>query len=154
LHELNCLGELRKVTFAITRWRGAINHVQSNSKRNFTQFTEAVQFMQEQMGKEVVQELFNPEASTAKTEMWSQFASHYQEFMFQPWLELFASPSRLQQAIAQGMKTWQLPDRAEQEAALRTLERLNLRLQALSYQVEEMERRTAADPDVPATEAD
>ncbi len=85
-----------------TRWRGTINHVQSNTQLSFTQFAEAVRFMQSQMGKEVAAELFDPELAAKTTEAWGQVALKYQEFILQAWLATFMSPARLQQAIAPG----------------------------------------------------
>ncbi|MBI4787349.1 MAG: hypothetical protein HY782_09925 [Chloroflexi bacterium] len=51
------------------RWRGTINHVQSDTKLNFTQFTKALQFMREQLGKEVPQEFFNAELTHQVSEL-------------------------------------------------------------------------------------
>ncbi len=124
-----------------TRWRGTINHVQSNTKLNFTQFAEAVQFMQAQMGKEVAQELFNPELVAETTQAWGQVASKYQELMLKTWLEAFGSPSRIQQAITKGLEDRKPPDRAEQETAIQSLEKLSARVEELTRQIEALEKR-------------
>ncbi len=74
------------------RWRGTINHVQSDAKVSFTQFAEAVQFMQSQMGKEITQELFDPELIAKTTEAWGQVAFRSQELLLQAWLSTIMSP--------------------------------------------------------------
>ncbi len=131
------------------RWRGMINHVQSNTRENFTQFAEAIRFMQEQLGKEVVQQFFSPELLAETAQLWGTFAVKYQQSLAQTWLESFASPARVQQSITNTLKSWQLPDRVEQEAAIRELEQLTRRVEELTRQVEQIERavhpRTADD---------
>lgn len=131
-----------------TRWRGTINHVQSDTKLNFTQFAEAVRFMQAQMGQEVAQELFNPKLVAETTEAWGQVAFQYQEFMLQAWMEALTSPSRVPQVIAQSLGNWRLPERAQYESALQALEKLTGRVEELAHQVEQLEKQAT----VPAIE--
>ena len=130
-----------------TRWRGIINHVQSDTKRNFTQFAEAMQFIQEQMGREVMQQFvpFDPQLLGQAARTWEQLAADYQGWMLQALPTTFASPARIQQALIHSLKAWQLPDHTEQEVAIHKLERLNLRLQELTHQLEELEARAASN---------
>ncbi len=134
-----------------TRWRGIINHVQSDTKRNFTQFAQALQFIQEQMGKEVMQEFvsFDPEFMGQAARTFQQLADEYQGWMLQAMPATFASPAKIQQALIHSLKAWQLPDHTEQEVAIRKLERLNLRLQELTHRVEDLEARTASHHPAP-----
>ncbi len=135
-----------------TRWRGTINHVQSDTKLNFTQFAEAIRFMQTQMGKGVAPELFNSELVAETTQVWGQVALQYQELLLQAWLETLMSPSHLPQVITQSLGNWRLPNRADQEQALQTLEKLTGRVEELAHQIEQLEKRaaaTSAGPDLP-----
>jgi hypothetical protein len=126
------------------RWRGMIQHVQTNSRRNFTEFTQAVQFIQEQMGKEVEQDPADrAQALTDKAQLWGQYASKSQEVVLQAWLETFASPARIQHAVSSTLRVWHLPDRQQQEEAIQALQRLECRLQELTRQVEELEKQVA-----------
>ncbi len=129
-----------------TRWRGTINHVQSGTKLNFTQFAEAVQFMQTRMGKEMAEELFNPELVAETTEVWGEIAFKYQQALLQMWLQALTSPSQLPQVIAPGMEHGRLPDHAQQETALQTLQELTGRVEELKHQVEQLERQARAAP--------
>jgi hypothetical protein len=123
------------------RWRGIIQHVQSNNRKDFTQLAEAVQFIQEQMGKEVEQDKL--EGFTENAQVWGTYASKYQGLVFQSWLETVASPARIQQALTNGLKAWHLPDRHQQEEVVQTLKNVQARLEELTGQVEELEQRVA-----------
>jgi hypothetical protein len=122
------------------RWRGMIQHVQSSHRRNFTQLGEALQFIQEQIGKEVDQDATNgSELLTEDARLWGQYATKYQDLVFQAWLETIASPSSIQKAIADTLQAWHLPDRRQQEEAIQSLEALKRRLVDLTRQIENVE---------------
>lgn len=123
------------------RWRGIIQHVQSNNRRDFTQLTEAVRFIQEQMGKEVEQD--RPEGPNEGAQLWGTYASKYQGLVFQAWLESVASPAQIQQVVTNGLKVWHLPDRHQQEEATQTLKSVKARLEELTGRLEELEQRVA-----------
>jgi hypothetical protein len=128
-----------------THWRGLINHVQSNARRNFTRFAEAVQFMQEQTGKEVVGEFkFDPEKLVESARDWEQVTASLSDSMLRLWLQALTSPTRFQQAFAHTLSPWQLPDHDVQLAMVQRLQELDLRLQTMARQVAGLDERLAA----------
>ena len=113
------------------RWRGKVQHVQGSTERQFSQFSEALAFMQEQMnsaaeaaaqdGAKLAQN--NPWLETAK--LWGEFVPQYNKLV----LENMETVSSL----------WQAPTQAngKQEGGVENLEGKNLevKLDALSQQL-------------------
>lgn len=127
------------------RWRGIINHVQTNAKLNFSRLTEAIEFMQEQVGKEVMEGFadLDPQALAQSAEMWGDMTARYQRLMFDAWGEAFSIPPQIQRTVLQSLNTWGLPNRKDQEASIQALEELSARVDRLTKNVEELERRLA-----------
>ena len=111
------------------RWRGKVQHVQGSAERQFSQFSEALAFMQEHMNSaaeaaakdsaKLAQN--NPWLETAK--LWGEFVPQYNKLV----LENMSEMSSL----------WQAPTQANGKEGAETLEPtpLNTKLETLSKQL-------------------
>ena len=131
------------------QWRGQIHHVQGGEEYRFTDFAEAVAFIQrylmqltldavsgdETMSRDkVVQESFK---------LWEQFASSYTDMMFQA-MEQAVKQSEVvreqfDEAQATALKAWQLPLQSDQSSVVEMLNTIQTQLQILSDRVDNLE---------------
>ena len=133
------------------RWRGVIKHVQGDSQEHFTQFAEALTFMQAHVN-EVIRESFvgsareqnaNPLLET--TRLWGELMPQYTKLMMATMEEAVNSnvavTQQLQKNVASTLAAWGVPTREEQERTLTALESLTTQLAALDAKMDELEQR-------------
>ena len=123
------------------RWRGKVQHVQGSAERQFSQFSEALAFMQEHMNSaaetaakdsaKLAQN--NPWLETAK--LWGEFVPQYNKLM----LENMESASSLWQAPAQANGEQNAED-LEPTTLDTKLETLSKQLAALTDAVERVQQ--------------
>lgn len=138
------------------RWRGVIKHVQGNSESQFTQFAEALEFMQAHVN-ELVQTTMtqtadnkaeNPFVETAR--LWGEFMPRYTKMMMDTMAGAMgaaghASPmqKQVEEALAATLSLWGVPTQQDQARAAVQLEALTNQLGELSVKMEQLERRMA-----------
>jgi len=139
------------------QWRGHIRHVQGDEEDRFTNFAEAVAFIQRYLtrltldalsGKgqtnqeELVQESFK---------LWEQLASSYADVMFQAMERTLNQSEAIQEYIDEAAKNalaaWQLPAQPDQKQMIEALAQLQTQLQALTDKVERLEAAIIREPD-------
>jgi len=137
------------------RWRGIIKHVQSNNEAHFSQFSEAMEFMQSHVN-EVVKtafeesaELKNPFLETAK--LWGEYMPQYTRLMLETMKETMNTPftkspmaEQMENAFLKTWSAWGLASNKEQEQTAEQLDSLLAQLAALQAKVQELEAQLAA----------
>ncbi len=140
------------------RWRGLIKHVQSNNETAFTEFVDALAFMQEFVNV-VVQSSFlesqqygdkrtkvvNPFLET--TRLWGDFMPAYARKMSETMGEMIdtmteqGSTKPMQQAMDNTLTAWGLPTRADQQRTAAALEAMNRQLAAMNAKLVDLENQ-------------
>ena len=141
------------------RWRGIIKHVQGDTETHFTQFSEALAFMQEHVN-ELIQATFedttrlNEEAANANpfletTRLWGEYMPRYTQLMTEMMGGAMAGgaagssamPAQMQQAMAASLKAWGIPTQTEQEQTVATLETMTEQMVKLVTKMDELDAR-------------
>lgn len=131
-------------------WRGHIRHIQGNEETRFTDFSEAVAFIQRylmQLTQETLdawpgEEQMDQEQTLSQSfKFWERFASSYTNVMLDA-MERAAKRSeafrkQMDDAVAASLRAWQVPDRA---SPAQTVEALQAQVQALADKVNSLEK--------------
>lgn len=145
------------------RWRGIIKHVQGDTETHFTQFSEALVFMQEHVN-ELIQATFedgerlNEEAATVNpfletTRLWGEYMPRYTQLMTDMMGQAMAGggsaashpmTEQMKQAMGASFKAWGIPTQAEQEKTAATLETMTEQMVALVNKMDELDARVKA----------
>ncbi|MFZ0543873.1 MAG: hypothetical protein WAM60_00450 [Candidatus Promineifilaceae bacterium] len=149
------------------RWRGVIKHVQGDTETHFTQFSEALAFMQEHVN-ELIQATFedseklNEEAAQANpfletTRLWGEYMPRYTQMMTEMMGQAMAGGStgsgsaasnpmteQMKQAMAASFKAWGIPTQVEQEQTAATLETMTEQMVNLVNKMDELDARVKA----------
>lgn len=142
------------------RWRGVIKHVQGDTETNFTQFSEALAFMQAHVNELIRASFseterlneFNPLLET--TRLWGEMMPRYTKMMSDMMSGMIgdqpttaqstpagAMPPQLEQALAASFKAWGIPTQAEQERTLQSLETMMARMNELAAKMDALEQQ-------------
>lgn len=141
------------------RWRGVVQHVQSDAEQQFSQFAEALAFMQQHINETTaaafkeagVEPGKNPFVETAR--LWGDFLPQYNKMLFERWTEAMAQTvSMPQQMMNKMLAAWGMPtaddqvNAADKVAALSAqIAALNQKVARLQAQLAEQEQKSAAD---------
>lgn len=139
------------------RWRGVIKHVQSNSQAGFTQFSDALAFMQgfvndvaqsgfsQSKGFTESYGMVNPFLET--TRLWGDFMPPYAKSMMESMGEMMGGKSAQgetmpgEQATDKTLAAWGLPTRSEQTQLTTTLEALTQQLAEMTAKLADLENQ-------------
>lgn len=139
---------------AHVRWRGQIRHVQGDEESRFTDFADAVAFIQRSLTDLTADSLSGAENMSQEKifaesfKLWEQFASSYTDIM-QNAMEQTLKQSALigkqvESARAQAIKAWQIPTTATtdtQREMLDMLKEMQRHLVTLSQRVDALEEK-------------
>jgi polyhydroxyalkanoate synthesis regulator phasin len=139
------------------RWRGVVKHVQGDAQENFTQFSQALDFMQSRVN-EIVRASFAgpgqlPDATlwTETARLWGELVPQYTQLMADTMEQTVSANTamarQMQQSLSRALAAWGVPGRpAERQAPdqARAVEELKRRIEALTAQISELEARLAA----------
>jgi hypothetical protein len=133
------------------RWRGVIKHVQGNSESQFTQFAEALAFMQTRVN-ELIETSFgetaavndaNPFTETAR--LWGEFMPRYTRLMADTMSEAMSGSSQLseqmEKAMVDAMALWGMPSLDDQKQTDATLATITVQVEQLQTKIEQLEQR-------------
>jgi uncharacterized protein YukE len=133
------------------RWRGHIRHVQGTDEERFTDFAEAVTFMQRYLTaltKETLAGASNMSQEKVFAEsvkLWNQFATSYADMMTQAVEKsMKQSESFREQMDEAGKKVfdaWQVPYPSGQDELLKAINQLSRQIATLSERIEQLENR-------------
>lgn len=133
------------------RWRGVIKHVQGDAQENFTQFTEALAFMQAHVN-DVIRDSFAGAAATnaanpllETTRLWGAMMPEMTRLFAGTWEETMnsnvAAAQQMQKNAAAVLSAWGAPTKEEQDRTLAALENLTQQLTTLHARMGELEKR-------------
>lgn len=132
------------------QWRGQIRHVQGDAETRFTDFAEAVRFIQLQLAQLTLEavsggsELDQSKALQESFKLWEQFASSYTNMMFEAMERTFSQSEALKkqmdETVERALKGWQLPVQADQGQIVKALNNLQAQIQTLTDKVESLEK--------------
>lgn len=134
------------------QWRGQIQHVQGSEEAPFTDFADAVAFMQQHLnqltsnalpgGTKMEQEKMMRESF----KLWEQFTSTYSNMMLEAMEKNLKQSEAIKQqvdeAIQQAMKGWQMPGQAGAGNAqlIEAIGGLQAQIQALTTKIDGLEK--------------
>jgi hypothetical protein len=147
------------------RWRGVVKHVQSNTEASFSQFSEALVFMQRyvndiaqssfqeaaKMGEAIADPAVlsaNPFAETAR--LWGEYMPRYTQMMVDSMNEAMATGADMAKPVEEMMEStmsaWGMPARATQERqdkAAAALEAMAAQMASLGDKIASLESQLA-----------
>ena len=129
------------------RWRGTVKHVQGSTERQFSQFGDALSFMQSHMNETIEAaskdgtKLAQTNPLLETTKLWGEFVPEYNKFVMDKMSEAVTKSASLPQQFSEAMTSmWQPATGApnEVEAGLET------KLDTLSDQLSELTKALAS----------
>lgn len=133
------------------RWRGHIRHVQGTAEERFTDFADAVTFMQRYLTQLTIDTLSGTEELTQEKifaesfKMWEQFASSYAKMMSQAMEQSVRQSETFREQIDEAgkrvMDAWRIPFQADQHTLAETVDHLQAQIEALAKKVETLEQQ-------------
>lgn len=139
------------------QWRGHIRHVQGDEEDRFTDFAEAVAFIQRYLAQLTMEAIaggqnMNQEKVLQESfKLWEQFASSYTGMMFEA-IEQTVKQSQtfkeqIDQATQRALKAWQFSGQSDQKQMVEVLRSLQAQIEALTAKVEKLEETLQAKGD-------
>jgi hypothetical protein len=135
------------------RWRGHIRHVQSDAENRFTDFAEAVTFMQRYLTQLTLDTLTGEESMNHQRafqesfKLWEQFAASYTDLMLRAMERTIeqseALKTQMSEATEKTLAAWQLapaPAKEMDQQILAALTGLQDQMKKLSERVERLEK--------------
>lgn len=145
---------------AHVQWRGHIRHVQGDEEMRFTDFAEAVAFIQRHLTQLTLGALearsgrdrLDPEQTLRESvKFWEEFAAGYTGLVFEAMGRAIqqseAFGKQMDAVVQQSLQAWPLPGRDDQAPVVEALTRLQAQVQALADKVARLEN---ASPDADA----
>jgi hypothetical protein len=139
------------------RWRGVIKHVQGNQENHFSQFAEAVAFMQtyvnqlaengaaDENRETAADSPDNPFLETAR--LWREFMPRYTRLMMASMGQAMGGgsnlPHQMEEAMSAGLALWGIPTDKERRQTAVALEALANQLSQLTGKMEQLEKEIA-----------
>ena len=131
------------------QFRGRINHVQGDEEITFTDFSEAVRFIQEHLAQLTLDALpgdskmDQEKALRDSFKLWEEFTNSYSSMMFDA-MERTIDQSetikrQMDEAVKESMKTWQPQMKAEEDQIAAALASLSVQIEALAARIENLE---------------
>jgi hypothetical protein len=141
------------------QWRGHIRHVQGNEEGRFTDFAEAVAFIQRFLTQLTVETIsqgqsFNQDKVLRESfKIWEQFASSYTGMMFEAMQRTVKQSQSFKEQIDHAadrtLKAWRLPTNSDQAEIIEILNTLHTQIQTLTAKVESLEQALQAKTNQP-----
>jgi hypothetical protein len=133
-------------------WRGHIRHIQSDEEIRFTDFSEAVAFMQQQMQAltEEALEALSEQAQTGDKsaltigiELWQETATRYTDMVFGAMQQTMKQSESIQKqmdtAMQESLQAWAVSTAAGGGPVLTALQALQTQVETLSARIESLE---------------
>lgn len=136
-------------------WRGEVHHVQGGEESRFTDFAEAVAFMQHhlmQLTQNAVagSRTMDPEKTMQESfKLWQNFADTYTDMMFgameRTMEQSEAFRKQMDEAVERTMQAWQPAASSNQDEVLQALKNLQSQVQTLSKKIDKLEKSLKTD---------
>ena len=136
------------------QWRGQVRHVQSNDETRFTNFADALAFIQKYLTQLTLDAASGGPAKMDQDKvlresfkLWEQFASTYSNLMFDAMEKTIkqsdALRQQMDQAAQQAVKAWQMPFGTGQNEVVEALGRIEREMRELRERVERLEKKVS-----------
>ena len=137
------------------QWRGYINHVQGEAEKTFTDFAEALAFIQNQLNELTLNaipggaQMDQEKVLKESFKLWEQFASSYSSMMFETMEKTIqqskAIREQMDEAVGEALKSWPVsaPVAGTDSELLETLKGMQTQLEQLTKKVEMLEKAAA-----------
>jgi hypothetical protein len=135
------------------QWRGHIRHIQGDNETRFTDFAEAVSFIQKYLTQLTLDALNTfpggdkmdqEETLRESFKLWEKFASSYTNMMFDAMERTIkqsdAIREQMDETVKSAMKSWQPPTQTDQGQIVEALHDLKAQIQILTEKVERLEK--------------
>ena len=143
------------------RWRGVVKHVQSNSESSFSNFAEAMTFIQKHVNELIVTTFdeanrmkektgmagptneYNPMMESAR--LWGEFMKPYTTMVSDTMDEAMSAAAgspvsqQMKQAMSTSMAAWGMPIKSDKSQMAETLKSLSEQMGNLAAKVEELQ---------------
>ena len=136
------------------QWRGHIRHVQGDEEDRFTDFTEAVAFIQHYLTQLTMNALAGGQGMqqekvlSGSFKMWERFTSSYMDMMFDAMAQTVKQSQNLKEQIDHStervLRAWQLPAQSDPEQIVAVLNDFRSQIEALTLKVEQLEQSLPA----------
>ena len=136
------------------RWRGHIRHVQGDEEERFTDFAEAVTFMQRfltQLTMDTLSganDMSQEKVFSESFKLWNQFATSYAEMMSQALEQSLKQSETIREQVDEASKkvidVWQMPYQAHSRDLVEAIENLRSQVEKLSERISVLEKRSAS----------
>lgn len=132
------------------QWRGQIRHVQGDEETGFTDFVDAVAFIQRHLAQLTLNTLQGGTPMEQEKlfrdsfKMWEQFASTYTNLMFEAMEKTIKQSEtireQMDEAVGNMVKAWQLPSRSNQGDLPEALGKLQAQVDELAGRIAKLEK--------------
>ena len=133
------------------RWRGHIRHVQGDQENRFTDFAEAVTFMQQYLTQLTMDTLGGKDSMSQEKafeesfKFWDQFSASYTKMMSSAMEQSVKQSQVFQDQVEETREkmlgAWQFPFQPNQSELLETLNKMQTQMEVLANKVDELERK-------------
>ncbi len=133
------------------QWRGVIRHVQGDEELGFTDFAEALKFIQGHLAQVTVNAIpgssqkDREKALKAGFKLWEQFASSYSNMMFEAMERTIqgseALKKQMDQAVRQTLKSWPTMEKEPDQELASMLQDMAEQVNALTEKVALLEKK-------------
>jgi hypothetical protein len=134
-------------------WRGHIRHVQGEGEETFTDFADALKFIQDHLAQLTLEAM--PDADQQEQEkalkegfkLWERFASSYSNMIFEAMERTMAQSesmkSQMDKAVEKTLEAWRLPRTSRQRQVDATIADINSQIEQLANKVAALEKTFA-----------
>jgi polyhydroxyalkanoate synthesis regulator protein len=136
-------------------WRGVIRHVQGEAELGFTDFADALKFIQDHLAQLTVNampgdsKMDQEKALTAGLKLWEQFASSYSDMMVDAMERTIegseALKKQMDRAVEQTLKTWAKPSKAKGNEIGPMLQDLAAQIKTLTDRIDQLENKLSKE---------
>lgn len=127
-------------------WRGNVKHVQGDEAAHFTDFTDALKFMQDQLA-DVTRNALNENENMdfdkgmkSSFQIWEQFSKNYSDMVLETWQKSLEKTQQVQDAMQKTFAPWQVSNPGMEEMKM-----LLTKVAELEARIEELERKQSSE---------
>ena len=138
-----------------SQWRGRIRHVQGEEELTFTDFAQALRFIQGHLAQLTLSsipggsKMDQEKALSGSFKLWEQFANSYSNMMFEAMERTIqqseAIRSQMDQAVEETMKTMRLPVKSDESQVIVSINELSEKVDALAKKLDKLEKTLAKE---------
>ena len=136
------------------RWRGQIRHVQGDEEERFTDFAEAITFMQRFLTRLTMDtlsganDMSQEKVFSESFKLWNQFAISYAEMMTQALEQSLKQSETIREQVDEASKkvidVWQMPYQGHSRDLAEAMDNLQAQIEKLTERISMLEKQSAS----------